>query len=666
VFWAIAFTSIPIPALAPNSLAAIRGSVWIHADPDGVGSGWIADAERRWIVTCRHVVGERKTADIFFPWYRQGQLVAERSEYLANREELRRRGLLVLGRILRSSDELDLALIEVPSLPPFRRALAISAAPPRPGQAIFSIGNRGDVETLWNSTSGWLRQSGSLTDGYFWQSHKLAVQLPAMVAQLPIEEGDSGGPVLNTRGEVVGTISALRRRSPLSAVGPNAEALRAFLKLSALPEVAIEDDLPFGSVVWVQPTATDSRLTGVVIDVQRRWVLTAASGLRTADRVAVAFPLIQKGRVIPERDRYQDRVGLALAGNWKVGTILLRDPVRDLALIQLDELPANVKPVSISRVDPRASDAVHLISHPMGLEFAWVYAGGTLRQRGRVALGRDAALKIDANLFQLPAQGNAAGGVVLNANRELIGILSGKEGPQQQVAYAAALPEIHDFLESLPGQVLQRQLVGLAQEFNSLSRFAAYGWLARMDLDKALTLHPECIPARWLRAPHWLKRGRVEEAMRELDAVLIANPQHRDALKRRVECWLTKNEPKNARGDCERILELTPLDWEAHRLHALALARAGDEEKAAVALAQAIRVRPRDWNVTFQMALLHAEGLERRDLNRAVQWLRLALEQIHQALPEGNAKTELVRIVAKAGAEKEARKQLAILHAAGE
>src|SRR5262245_33447997 len=78
---------------------------WVRADPEGVGTGWVADVPRRLLVTARHILGDRTRVEVFFP--QAG--ATERATYLGDREALRKRGLLVHGRVIRTSDRTDLA-----------------------------------------------------------------------------------------------------------------------------------------------------------------------------------------------------------------------------------------------------------------------------------------------------------------------------------------------------------------------------------------------------------------------------------------------------------------------------------------------------------------------------------------------------------------------------
>ncbi len=165
-----------IPAGEPLASCA-----WMRAENDGAGSGFVIDTDKKLLVTCRHIVADRAKIDVIFPWVRDGELVTDRAEYLRNRLQLRERGLLVTGKVLKTSDELDLALIELESLPPGVKAVTFATHRPRPGDSLRVIGNRLDLDTVWNFTTGPLRVSGKLADGYFWRGKKLAVNADVLI-----------------------------------------------------------------------------------------------------------------------------------------------------------------------------------------------------------------------------------------------------------------------------------------------------------------------------------------------------------------------------------------------------------------------------------------------------------------------------------------------------
>ncbi len=626
----------------PYSIA-VNSCAWVRAEPDGIGTGCIIDIQNRLLLTCRHVVGERKTVEVFFPWQRDGQLVTNRAEYLANREALSIVGLLVVGKVLKTSDETDLALIELPSLPPGTRAIPIAKTTSPIGSTISSIGNRSDLDTLWNLATGTLRQRGVLDDGYFWQRKKLAQKLLAILAQLPITEGDSGGPILNQTGELIGMVSATRS-GPLNTIGPNSQAIRAFLNIAEPQAIPHNETSIADAVVWIRPTATQARLAGVLIDSQKRWVLTASNGLKPNQRVGVCFPLKNKsGELIAEREAYREPVALHRAGVWHVGRVLACDESRDLAMIQLDSLPKNALALLLAPRDAAIGDAVQSVSHPLGLDFAWVHSSGTLRQRGSIELTRDASKSVRSNLLQLPVQGNSAGGPVLTKRGEIIGVLSRKEGANL-VAYAATLDEVRAFLAEVPGTVLRHCVQELLEECGTPTRFAGWCWFAKsmqwMDAkeksfarDKALSLHRGCIPALLQRAEASFAGGETEAARRDCDSILAMDVQNRAALLFRAECWLMNNEDRKARSDLERVLEPNPAQALVQCRLGFALAQIGEEAQAIASFRNAVNFESKARVAVFRDALTHAEQLAKVNEARAAAWATRFLKALNHEAP---------------------------------
>ncbi len=636
--------------LMPSPVAVTRPAVaYLRADPDGVGTGFVIDREKRLLVTCRHVVGERKSAEVFFPWTRNGTLETDREEYLSHRADLRKLGLLVKGKVLRTSDELDLALLELDSLPSGTPAVPLADSPLSVGERVVGFGNRADLETLWNVSPGVVRQTGKLADGYDWQGTLLAKDAPTVLLQMPVEQGDSGGPVVNARGELVAVVSGLRRQATLAAIGIRADAVRGFVSGRVADSRRESDPDPrsaraghptdaIRSTVWLRPTATDTRTAGVVIDAKRRLVLTSAAGVGPLDRVGVAFPLMKNGRVVGERDAYRDPVAVHMAKGWHVGTVLHRDAARDLALVQLDSMPADTPDVKFADADPEVSDGVSAVSHPTGTEFAFAVSTGSVKQRGRFALTRDGR-KVHAAVYQLPAQPTSAGGPIFNTAGELVGIQSAKDGPAL-VGFAARVNEVRAFVGEALLVSMAAPVLDLWGEVNTPAKFAAWHRLATGDTDTAVSLYPACVPAL-LRAKNY-------------DRVLELRPQHRDALARRAEVWLDKSEPKKAAADLQRILDVTPADADARTRFALATAAAGDEAKAATEFTNVLLLDFKHFTVVTAAVFTHADALEKKAESRAADWLVLALSSFN-AVAKDDAITAALR---RATAAKDAKAKL--------
>ena len=230
------------------------------------------------------------------------------------------------------------------------------------------------------------------------------------------------------------------------------------------------------ATVWVKPSATDVHIAGVLIE--KNLVLTCARGLSAGERVGIAFPLGGTDEWESNRTAYRDPLTLHLRGAWRSGTVLARDPGRDLALIRLDSGSEQMKPLPLAKAIPKPGDALHAMSHPGGLEFAWVYASGSVRQRGKIALdaGEKAPL-VSVLVCQLPAQTGSPGGPVVNAKGELVGVLSAREGAQL-VGYAATTDEIRAFLDLYDARP-PKTLAGLLARVEALPAVYASGLAAR-------------------------------------------------------------------------------------------------------------------------------------------------------------------------------------------
>ncbi len=648
----------------------LTSCAWVRAENDGAGTGFVVDRDRRLLVTCRHVVGERKKVDVYFPWFRDGVCVTDRAAYLRHRDTLRARKLLVVGTVLKTSDEVDLALVQLDALPPGAKEVRIAARTPQPGEPLCAVGNRLDLDTLWNLSTGPLRASGPLADGYFWRGKKLAEGAPVLIGQLPIEEGDSGGPIFDSRGELVGMACALRRRCPLAAVALSGEAIRRFAEMNARTEKpqpnAIAEAL-FRATVWVTPSTTDIHIAGALIETNL--VLTCARGLSAGERVGVALPLRADGQWVSERDAYRDVLALRLRGAWRSGIVIARDGVRDLALVRLDSPCKEMKPLPLAHVVPKPGERLHTMSHPGGVEFAWVYASGAVRQCGWVTLAvGEQAPRVEVLVCQLPAQSGSPGGPILNAKGELVGVLAAREGAQM-VAYCSTSREFHAFLDENRRDRPPRTLAGLLARLESLpqryvsllARFLANraeahrksGRLmeAKDDCLAALALDPACGAAHLCRA----RMLPPDTATAELDAAAACVPFIREALMLRAERAAGASDFRKARGDLSRVLDVFPADAEARQRLAGVQLALGEDAKAAAALRDTLRTDPKRLPAIARDLLSQADTLERKYPDSpaiAADWLTTALAAAESAGAKAAGKALATATGAKSDVER--------------
>jgi tetratricopeptide (TPR) repeat protein len=199
---------------------AIKGVVWLRS-PSGTGSGWVVDSSARLIVTNHHVVGSNDTIQVYFPARKDGKVVAERQHYLSKVKP-------VVGKVIDSDPVRDLAVVQVAALPAGTAELKLAGEGVEPGDKLHCLGNPGASEALWVYNTGTVRQVYKTTLRY---RDGQVVSARLIETQAPINPGDSGGPVLNGAGEVVGVTAAIRFNAALVNYCVDLSEVKGYLPL---------------------------------------------------------------------------------------------------------------------------------------------------------------------------------------------------------------------------------------------------------------------------------------------------------------------------------------------------------------------------------------------------------------------------------------------------
>jgi|GEM_PF-3283720 len=214
----------------------LAGSAWVvYVKLDGSGeytsgTGWIVDGPNRLLVTNHHVVSADdesnvnavvpdKDLRIYFPWTRDGRLFTDRSEYL-------RQGTYVKASVIDSNPAIDLAVLKLESIPAGVVPLPLSARIPEPGSPVHSIGNPGASGGMFVYTSGTVRQIYRGKRDY---GGGQKVEASIVETQSPANPGDSGGPVVNARGQVVAICSAGNQKAQLMTIFIDVSELKDYL-----------------------------------------------------------------------------------------------------------------------------------------------------------------------------------------------------------------------------------------------------------------------------------------------------------------------------------------------------------------------------------------------------------------------------------------------------
>lgn len=233
----ISLTAAAVQADVEIYRKTLSSTAWVLAKSSGEtssGTGVLVDAEKKLLITNFHVVGEARTAVIFFPELKDEKPIVSRQHYLT---EVKKLG--VRGKVIAVDRKRDLALIELDKVPEGVAALTLAADSIGPGEDVQSIGNPGTTDALWVYTSGTVRAvyQKTLTTESSEYSFKV------VETQSPINAGDSGGPVVNNKGELVAISQAFSPKGRLVSYNVDISEVKEFMaspwKPAPLPIVDI-------------------------------------------------------------------------------------------------------------------------------------------------------------------------------------------------------------------------------------------------------------------------------------------------------------------------------------------------------------------------------------------------------------------------------------------
>ncbi len=176
------------------------------------GTGWVVDDREMLLVTNYHVVADSEdrvlpdeTITVFFPEYRDGELITDPNYY-------RLASTKFSAEIVDTDRLRDLSMLRLPSLPAGTRALPMAAESPLPGDRVHSLGNPGVSDANWVYTSGTVRQ---VYPARAWYRGGTMREFRRVETQSPTNPGDSGGPVVSDRGELVAVNQGLSNEGRL-------------------------------------------------------------------------------------------------------------------------------------------------------------------------------------------------------------------------------------------------------------------------------------------------------------------------------------------------------------------------------------------------------------------------------------------------------------------
>ncbi len=203
-----------------------NGEVWR-------GTAWLLDREKRLLVTNDHVanagvhdssIGAVKQLQLYFPAYKDGRVIHDADYYARNVEPIK-------VQVVYGDEYKDLALLQAEYLPEKANALKLADSPVDLGDSLFSLGGiPAGSEGFWIYTTGTVRAvyRRRLATGY---------RAETVEADMETNQGNSGGPVVNNRGELVAVVEGHMTSARSVSLYIDLSEVRAFLE-EALPLVA--------------------------------------------------------------------------------------------------------------------------------------------------------------------------------------------------------------------------------------------------------------------------------------------------------------------------------------------------------------------------------------------------------------------------------------------
>lgn len=158
------------------------------------GTGWVIDTREKMIVTALHVVKNANTVGILFP-------LNDGSDGQRTLQQLEAVSPYVVAHVVATSPNLDLALLQVASLPPGTARLPLAENTPSPGSKVYAVSHAAKIPTLFHFDRGSVEFAGFAAVAM--PQAKLRAEV--FCYQAPrIDKGSSGCALVNSRGEVVG------------------------------------------------------------------------------------------------------------------------------------------------------------------------------------------------------------------------------------------------------------------------------------------------------------------------------------------------------------------------------------------------------------------------------------------------------------------------------
>jgi S1-C subfamily serine protease len=177
------------------------------------------------------------------------------------------------------------------------------------------------------------------------------------------------------------------------------------------------------AVAWtvVQIGSQTGEGTAWVVDKKNRLLVTNHHVAGKAKEITLYFPEYRSGKLITSRDWYINK------GNGISATLVTSNSKKDIAVIQVDELPPGTPELKLADESPEVGDVVHTVGHPGNNPRLWAGNTDEVQKIGRIQIDLDGKQPVDAQvqISKLQIYPGASGSPVLNESGRVVGVISG-------------------------------------------------------------------------------------------------------------------------------------------------------------------------------------------------------------------------------------------------
>jgi tetratricopeptide (TPR) repeat protein len=319
---------------------------------------------------------------------------------------------------------------------------------------------------------------------------------------------------------------------------------------------------------WVRFEANGgmSHGTGGIIDKSRRLMVTNDHVVEGTDVVWVVFPEYKDGKLIREEGHYAKLKGVK-------AVVIDRDFARDLAVIQLESLPADAEELKLAADEPDEGDRIRTIGGFTngGDGLVWGGVHGEVRTVGpQDNRGRG----VRHVLSDAGTNGGNSGAPVLNEAGELVGVHCAHKPKAINVAMHVSVKELKAYLsetESLVEPKGAKEFVARGQRKLDAGRHDA----AVKDFSAALAKDGTNAHALYLRGKAFTAGGDARTALEDLSAAIKLDGERYEFRVARGVALRALGKADDAMADFSAAIRSDPSQWEGYNQRGLAQFDAG-------------------------------------------------------------------------------------------